>query len=102
MIWVKDVSVIKDAKHYSITDDSKRRDHIKRYPHIAPDLINGHCSQSTHSDVFLVGRIIVQVNEILGISALKSLGAQCNEYTCTERPTITDLKTFTFNLFDNK
>lgn len=76
--------LIKDGKRYYITDDSKRRDHIKRYPHIAPDLVNGHCIQSTSSDVYSVGRIITQVNEKLHIPALKSLGAQCNEYNCTK------------------
>lgn len=94
--------LIKDGKRYCIADDNKRRDHIKRYSHIAPDLVNGHCTQSTSSDVYSVGKIITQVNNKLCIPALKSLGAQCNEYNCTKRPTVTDLKTFIFNLFDYK
>ena len=74
----------------------------KRYPHIAPDLINGHCRQSTSSDVFSIGKVILQINEKLSIPVLQSLSKEYNEYICTQRPTIQDLKTFLFNLFDYK
>ena len=94
--------LVKDAKYYCITEESKRLEHIKQYPHIAPDLINGHCTQSTSSDVYSIGRCITQINEKLCIPALKSLGAQCNEYNCKTRPTVSDFKTFIFNLFDYK
>ena len=65
--------LLKDAMRYCISEESKRREHIKNYPHIAPDLINGHCAQSTNSDVYSIGKCIIQINEILCIPALKSL-----------------------------
>ena len=92
--------MINDAKQYNIGDDNKRRQHKRTYPHIAPDLIDGHCRQSPSSDVFSVGRVIAAINTKIGIPALISLSTQCNEYNCTKRPTIDDLKTFLFNLFD--
>ena len=94
--------LINDAKQYTIKDDSKKRDHRRKYPHIAPDLINGHCKQSTSSDVYSVGRVILSINSKLSIPALNSLSEQCSEYMCTKRPTILNLKTFMFNLFDYK
>ena len=94
--------LIDDAKRYTITDDSRRRDHKRRYPHIAPDLIDGYCKQSTGSDVYSVGRVVLSINSKLSIPALNSLSEQCSEYMCTKRPTIINLKTFLFNLFDYK
>ena len=41
----------KHAKSYHITNDAKRKEHAKKYPHIALDLINGHCKQSKQSDI---------------------------------------------------
>ena len=84
--------LLKDAKRYC-SEESRRREHIKNYPHIAPDLINGHCAQSTSSDVYSIGKCIMQINEKLCIPALKSLGTQCNEYNCKTQPTVSDLKT---------
>ena len=94
--------LINDAKHYAIKDDIKRRDHKRRYPHIAPDLIDGHCKQSMGSDVYSAGRVILSINSKLSIPALNSLSEQCSEYMCTKRPTVMHLKTFLFNLFDYK
>lgn len=91
--------LINDAKLYNIVDNSKKRDHRRKYPHIAPDLINGHCKQSANSDVYSFGRVISSINDKLSIPALNSLSKQCNEYICTERPTVLNLKTFIFNLF---
>ena len=94
--------MINDTKQYNIGDDNKRRQHKWTYPHLAPDLINGHCWQSPSSDALFVGRVIIAINTKIGIPALISLSIQCNECTCTKRPTIDDLKTFPLNLFDYK
>lgn len=91
---------VKDAKSYHLPSDAARREHVKNYPHIAPDLINGHCKQSTKSDVYSLGRIIHQVNDHhLRLPALESLSKQCMEYYCENRLQITEINTFTYNLF---
>jgi len=91
---------IKDAKSYHLSSDARKREHVKKYPHIAPDLINGHCNQSKKSDVYSLGRIVKQVNDShLNLPALESLGNLCLEYSCEERPHITDINTFVYNLF---
>jgi len=40
---------VKHAKAYRIHSNASKREHIKPYPHIAPDLISGHCKQSKES-----------------------------------------------------
>ena len=80
--------MINDAKQYNIGDDRKKRQHKQMYPHIAPDLIDGHCKQSPSSDVYSVGRVIATINTKINISALTSLLTQCNGYNYLKRPTI--------------
>ena len=91
---------IKDAKSYHLSSDARRRKHVKQYPHIAPDLIDGHCNQSKKSDVYSLGRIVKQVNDChLKIPALESLSSLCMEYYCEKRLQMTDINTFVYNLF---
>ena len=90
----------KHAKAYYITNDAKRKEHTKKYPHIAPDLINGHCKQSEKSDIYALGRIIKMINDnMMHVPALESTSGHCMEYLCNQRPSILDLKTFIHNLF---
>ena len=90
---------MKHAKAYHISKE-KRQQHAKKYPHIAPDLINGHCKQSEKSDIYSLGRIIKLINDkIMHIPALESTSKHCMEYLCNQRPSTLDLKTFIHNLF---
>lgn len=86
------------GKNYKLSNSSKH--YYKQYhPQVAPDLIDGHCKQSTHSDIYSVGRVIKQVNDkFLNIPALVSYGSLCTEYLCTNRPSTHDLHTFLHNL----
>jgi len=43
---------VQHSKMYNLFTDAKKREHIKSYPHLAPDLINGHCKQSKQSDIY--------------------------------------------------
>lgn len=91
---------VKHAKAYRLHSNASKREHIKSYPHIAPDLISGHCKQSKESDLYSLGRVIKQVNlHHLGVPALESLSSQCTEYYCRNRPPIAEIKTFVYNLF---
>lgn len=88
------------AKAYYIKSDVMKKEHIKKYPHIAPDLINGHCKQSQMSDIYALGRIIKQINDYtLHVPALESTSKHCMEYLCNQRPLTSEVKTFIHNLF---
>ena len=81
-------------------NDPKRREHKKKYPHIAPDLVDGHCNQSKVSDVYSFGRLLKQINDVqLNLPALNSISLHCTEYYCTQRPSTLDIKTTIHNLF---
>ena len=91
---------IKHAKAYHISRDVKKQQHAKKYLHITPDLINGHCKQSEKSDIYSLGRIIKLINDkIMHVPALESTSKHCMEYLCNQQPSILDLKTFIHNLF---
>ena len=51
---------ITSGKSYRHRKSNTKKDH----PHIAPDLRDGICKQSTLSDVFSLGRMIKLVNNI--------------------------------------
>jgi len=91
----------KDATGYHhLSSDADRRKHVKTYPHIVPDLINGHCIRSEKSDVYSLGRVIKQVNDHhLKLPALESLSNHCTEYYCEKRLQITEINTVVYNLF---
>ena len=90
---------IKNAKLCSITSEKKQQDHISKYPHLAPDLIRRHCKQSEKSDMYSVGRIIKIVNkQHIDLPVLESMGSQCTEYYCNNRPSAADMRTFLHNL----
>ena len=54
--------LVKNGKSYKLSESSKEY-YTQYHPQIAPDLRNGHCQQSSLSDVYSFGRIIHQVNE---------------------------------------
>ena len=66
-------------------NDVMGREYKKKYPHIAPDLVDGHCNQSKSSDMFSFGKLIKQINDKqLNLPALVSLSLHCTEYHCTQ------------------
>ena len=54
---------ISQGKRYRLSESSKPY-YKEHHPQIAPDLRNGHCHQSTHSDVYSVGRVLQQISKI--------------------------------------
>lgn len=87
------------GKVYNMSD-AKGRQYKKTYPHIAPDLVDGHCNQSKSSDMFSFGRLVRQINDAqLKLPALASISLHCSEYYCTQRPSTLDIKTTIYNLF---
>ena len=87
------------GKVYSM-NDAKKQEYKKKYPHIAPDLVDGHCNQSKNSDIFSFGKLVKQINGIhLNMPALESISLHCTEYYCTQRPSTFDIKMTIHNLF---
>ena len=92
--------LLQHGKIYHMSDAQRRREYKKKYPHRAPDLVDGYCNQSKSSDRFSVGRLIKQINDKhLNVPALESVSKHCTEYCCTERPSTLDIKTTIYNLF---
>lgn len=60
---------------------------MEKHPQIAPDLRDGHCSQSFASDIYSVGRVLSAVNElVLELPAVNSLSNMCKEYFSSNKP----------------
>ena len=90
---------LEHGRTYNISNE-KKREYKKKYPHIAPDLVDGHCNQTKKSDLFSFGKIIMQINDAhLKLPALTSIYLHCNEYYCSQRPSTSDIKTTIHNLF---
>ena len=87
-----------DGRYYTLTEKEKRQYSIE-HPQVAPDLRDGHCKQSQFSDVYSLGRVITQINKkFLQIPFVASHGSLCTQYTCTKRPTTTELYTSIQNI----
>lgn len=48
---------IRDAKRYSLSE-FERREHIRKFPHIAPEIIKGETKQSVQGDMFAIGLVV--------------------------------------------
>ena len=60
----------KPAKSLSVIQQEEYR---KRYPHIAPEIVNGSGRQSTLSDVFSLGRIVIAILDLLPTATARSI-----------------------------
>lgn len=80
---------ISNGKSYKLSRSQKEQ-YWKDHPHIAPDLRDGVCKQSTSSDVFALGRVIKLVNCVpqLQKEDLAKLSDKCMHYYMHSRPEI--------------
>lgn len=80
-----------DGKRYDLSKEEKEK-YSQRHPQIAPDLRDGHCSQSFASDIYSIGRVLNEVNQkILELPVVNSYSNMCREYLCSNRPSTNDL-----------
>ena len=80
-----------DGKRYDLNKEERER-YSQRHPQIAPDLRDGHCSQSFASDIYSIGRVLNEVNQkILKLPVVNSFSSMCKEYLCSNRPNTSDL-----------
>lgn len=68
-------------------------EHLKAYPHLAPDLVRGTCSQSILSDVYSLGHVIRKVALITSNECLKSIAKLCMKENVGNRPSIGFVRT---------
>ena len=62
---------------------------MKEHTQVAPDLRDGLVSQSTHSDVYSLGRILNTVNrKKMKVKGLVSTIKQCLSYHSHDRPSL--------------
>ena len=51
-----------NAKRYKLTAFEKK-EYFQKYPHIAPEVIEGETKQSTQSDIYSVGRLFYRIKD---------------------------------------
>ena len=56
----------------------EQEEHIAKFPHIAPEVLKGECSQTTLSDMFSLGRVFCQIASRGGQSTACRLMEQLN------------------------
>ena len=80
------------GKTYKLSESQKEQ-YKKDHPHIAPDLRDGACQQSTLSDVFGLGRLIKLVNNLTYLQRedLEELSNKCLHYNMHSRPAVSDI-----------
>ena len=85
---------IRKGRLYHLSQHQREKYKVN-HPHIAPDLRDGQCPQSTSSDIFSLGRIINLVNDTaasLQQKSLQELSQKCMQYHMHERPNILFVK----------
>ena len=78
---------------YKFCEDEKR-EYLKKYPHIAPEVVHGEHKQSTYSDIYSVGKILTKLldrDQFLTLpstatSQLNDLFKQCTMANYRNRP----------------
>jgi serine/threonine protein kinase len=82
---------VADSRRYDLSKEERKK-YSNNHPQIAPDLRDGHCSQSFASDIYSIGRVLSELNRlVLEVPALNSLSNMCKEYLCSDRPNTNDL-----------
>ena len=78
---------IANEKLYKLSEIQKEQ-YKKDHPHIAPDLRDGACKQSTLSDVFALGRVMKLINSVpqLQKEDLEEFSKECMHYHMHSRP----------------
>ena len=66
----------------------EQEQHLKAYPHLAPDLVHGTNSQSILTDVYSLGHIIGKVAYVASNEDLKSSSKLCTKENIANRPSI--------------
>ena len=62
-------TAIQCPSRYTLSDSQKQR-YKKRYSHLAPDLIDGTCSQSIYTDIYSVGNVFRHIGKEMQIDQL--------------------------------
>ncbi|KAL9951843.1 hypothetical protein ACROYT_G044578 [Oculina patagonica] len=84
---------ISDPKPVLLMKAEKQEGYRQKFPHIAPEIVNGSDRQSIYSDIYSMGKIVLAVLDLLPTATAKSIkvakSAICEEPT--KRPTLKEL-----------
>jgi serine/threonine protein kinase len=78
---------IKDAKLYKLNKEHQKI-HLKKYWHIAPELVRGTHKQSYKSDVFSFGVMLKSVCVCMSSKNLKEMAKECMNESPGKRPSL--------------
>ena len=85
---------IGEGKMYTLSKAEKEQ-YKKIHSHIAPDLRDGLCQQSTGSDIFSLGKVLNLVckiaDSVFDSKAVLDISNQCLKYNKNDRPNITQI-----------
>ena len=82
---------IEEGKHKKLTSDEKTT-YRKKHSHIAPEIVDGKSPQTTSSDIFALGRIILKVGNRYKCDKLVALSKLCTSENPAKRCTLSFLK----------
>ena len=85
------------ARRYSLSE-FERREHVRNFPHIAPEIIKGETRQSAQGDMFSIGLVmykLIDSNCFKGLprtsqNKLEQFAASCRSVNYSTRPKSTD------------
>lgn len=84
---------ITDPKPLLSMKAEKQKDYRQKFPHIAPEIVNGTNRQTIYSDIYSMGKIVLAVLDLLPTATAKSIKV-AQSATCedpTKRPTLKEL-----------
>lgn len=84
---------MKNAKRYSLSE-YERREYIRKFPHIAPEIIEGETKQSVKGDMFAVGLVLYKLIDSncfkrlpqASRNKLKQFAESCRSVNYSNRP----------------
>ena len=87
---------IQCPKRYTLTEEEKK-DYLKSYSHLAPELVSGLCPQAVSTDVYSLGHVVKKVAVISTSTKLKAVAEACKA-TPSKRPSIAFVRDSLFDL----
>ena len=78
---------------YNLSNSQKGK-YKRKYPHLAPDLVDGLCAQSVLTDTYSIGFLFSQIGDAAQNSKLQKLSPKMMQYFSQERPSLKDAIAF--------
>ena len=82
--------LLKDGQKLTVRAERQEM-HMKKYPHLAPDLVNGTTRQSTSTDIYSLGYVGVCIEKCMGVHQLSRINCSATQSNTRDRPDINTL-----------